>query len=176
MTTRLAMVLCWTLCALSGTVARAVCVDASVNSFGAKGDGHTDDTAAIQSAINAASSAGGGSVVFGVARYFTTGTRLRSSACQFDFHSAVGQIRPAHSGLLWLVSRGLPGWRPGRPRTFSSAQHSLGFGEVFLPCGPEDGNSQSFYCGTPQCENYGFALLEVVFFFCAASPPTPACN
>lgn len=45
-----------------------------MNSFGAKGDGHTDDTAAILSAIKAASSAGGGSVVFGVARYFTTGT------------------------------------------------------------------------------------------------------
>jgi len=72
--TTLAIVLLGTLCAGSGTIARAVCVGASVNSFGAKGDGHTDDTAAIQSAISAVSSAGGGSVVFGVARYFTTGT------------------------------------------------------------------------------------------------------
>jgi hypothetical protein len=45
-----------------------------VETFGAKGDGQTDDTAAIQNAINAAAAAGGGSVVLKVARYFTKGT------------------------------------------------------------------------------------------------------
>jgi polygalacturonase len=64
----------------AATIAHCVCVGASVNSFGAKGDGHTDDTAAIQAAINAAISAGGGSVVFGVARYYTTAPLVFPSA------------------------------------------------------------------------------------------------
>jgi hypothetical protein len=64
------------LCALRATLVQAVCTGTSVSAFGAKGNGSSDDTAAIQSAINATASAGGGAVVFNVARYFTAGTLL----------------------------------------------------------------------------------------------------
>jgi hypothetical protein len=59
---------------LLSSISYAACSGTSVNSFGARGDGVTDDTGAIQSAINSVASAGGGSVVFSVARYKTTGT------------------------------------------------------------------------------------------------------
>jgi hypothetical protein len=72
--TTLAIALFWILYASCGIPAEAVCTGTSVSAFGAKGDGRTEDTAAIQSAIIAAAAAGGGSVVFNVARYFTTGS------------------------------------------------------------------------------------------------------
>jgi hypothetical protein len=74
--TKLAIVLLCVLYATCTNLACAVCAGTSVRGYGAKGDGFTDDTAAIQSAIDAAASDGGGSVVFNVARYFTSGNLI----------------------------------------------------------------------------------------------------
>jgi hypothetical protein len=72
--TTLSIILLLILAHLFGTPLKAACTGTPVSAFGAKGDGHTDDSASIQSAISAAGAAGGGAVVFNVARYYTTTT------------------------------------------------------------------------------------------------------
>lgn len=50
----------------------------SVRDFGARGDGQTDDTAAIQAAIDAARDAGGGGVWFPAGRYLSSTLKLHA--------------------------------------------------------------------------------------------------
>ena len=59
----------------------------SVREFGAKGDGVTKDTAAVQSAIDAAAAAGGGTVELDAGTYLSGTVWLKNNV---DFHLAAG--------------------------------------------------------------------------------------
>lgn len=68
----------------------------SVLDFGAKGDGHTDDTAAFQKALDAASQAGGGVVYAPRGNYFFAGHLEVPRAVTLK---GVWESVPAHNGL-----------------------------------------------------------------------------
>src|SRR5437868_343936 len=69
--------------------ARAQSARFPVDNFGAKGDGKTIDTAAINKAIEAAKAAGGGTVVFHAGTYIAGSIRLQSHVALFIDHGAV---------------------------------------------------------------------------------------
>ena len=62
-----------------------------VRSFGAKGDGKTVDTDAINEAIDAARAAGGGTVRFTAGTYLSASIRLQSHVGLFLDHGATMQ-------------------------------------------------------------------------------------
>ena len=74
----------------------------NVRSFGAAGDGQTDDTAAFQKALDAASKAGGGVVYALVGNYFFAGSLNVPNAVTL---AGIWQSVPAHNGLR---NEGLP--------------------------------------------------------------------
>ncbi|MBQ9741257.1 MAG: hypothetical protein IJV91_10000, partial [Kiritimatiellae bacterium] len=61
----------------------------NVRDFGAKGDGVTKDTAAVQKAIDAAHAAGGGEVLLPAGTYLSGSIFLKS---RVDFHLAQGAV------------------------------------------------------------------------------------
>jgi polygalacturonase len=63
-----------------------------VDNFGAKGDGRTSDSAAINKAIQAAKAAGGGTVVFHAGSYLACGIRLESHVALFLDHASVIEV------------------------------------------------------------------------------------
>src|SRR5438067_11642412 len=69
--------------------ARAQSARFPVDNYGAKGDGKTIDTAAINKAIEAAKAAGGGTVVFHAGTYIAGSIRLQSHVALFIDHGAV---------------------------------------------------------------------------------------
>jgi len=101
---------------LTGAVKRLVSAklseQISVEDFGAKGDGVTDDTAAIQAAEDAVAAAGGTELLFKSTRYKITGTlykrtsnilwRGRGEGHQHD----VGSGFDAATALVWAGSAG----------------------------------------------------------------------
>ena len=74
----------------------------NVRSFGAVGDGKTDDTAAFQKALDAAEKAGGGTVYAPVGNYFFAGHLNVPKAVTL---AGVWQSVPAHNGIR---DRGTP--------------------------------------------------------------------
>jgi hypothetical protein len=74
----------------------------NVRDYGAKGDGQTDDTAAFQQALDAAATAGGGTVLAPRGAYFFAG---HLSVPQAVTLSGIWQSVPAHNGIR---DRGLP--------------------------------------------------------------------
>lgn len=77
----------------------------NVKNYGAKGDGVTDDTAAIQSAINAAIAAGGGTVYLPVGHYMvnTFLNTTNRAALTIDSGFAVTAARPIIVNIVGAV-------------------------------------------------------------------------
>ncbi len=81
----------------------------SVRAFGAQGDGKTDDTAAIQKAIDAARDAGGGGVWFPAGQYLSSTLKLHPyvglfGAPTWSYHSNGGtQIELCDAGAACLI-------------------------------------------------------------------------
>lgn len=82
--------------AFAGSLAAA---DFDVRKFGATGDGHTPDTAAINRAIDAAAAAGGGTVVFPAGTYASYSIHLRSHvALHLDAGATILAADPPPAG------------------------------------------------------------------------------
>jgi hypothetical protein len=86
----------------------------SVGNFGAKGDGKTDDTAAFQSALDAAAKAGGGTVYAPQGNYLFAGhlvvpraVTLKGSWESVPSHNGIrnpGGLKPTDGGTTFLVT------------------------------------------------------------------------
>ena len=109
------LLLCMALGLGLAAAARAATFD--VRSFGAKGDGATNDAAAINAAIDAASRAGGGTVEFPAGDYVTGSVRLRSNVALY--------LGP---GSSLIASSDAGAYDRAEPNSWGDALHYQDFG------------------------------------------------
>lgn len=85
----------------------------NIRDFGAKGDGKTIDSPAINAAIDAASQAGGGTVVFPAGTYASYSVRLKSNIClQLEAGATLLAAAPGEN----------EGYDPAEPNEFNKFQ------------------------------------------------------
>lgn len=104
--------------------------------YGATGNGTTDDTAAIQAAINAAAAAGGGSVV-----YFPEGTY---------------KVTPSGTPAIALNMSGMQGVRLVGDSAYTSVLVKNGNGTILNMSGPSTDTTGNTHCKYCSLENLGF--------------------
>lgn len=113
----------------------------NVRDFGAKGDGTTDDGAAFQAAIDAASAVGGAIVLVPAGRYLFKGSLLLKEAVTLQGvwsaparpqNIAAEGERPAYNGSVLLVTGG-KGEENGEPFIKMSASSTLQGVTIFYP-------------------------------------------
>jgi len=126
----------------SGSSAAAIVEAKNVVSFGARGDGSTDDTAAFQRALDAAHQAGGGTVYAPPGRYLFRGTldvpegvSLRGSYLCVPSHTGIrdkGQAKPGEDGTALFVTNGR-GREDGKPFLTLNSNSSVNGLTIFYP-------------------------------------------
>ena len=132
-----------------------------VTAYGAQGDGTTDDSTAIQAAIDAANSRGGGTIVFPAGAFrITRGITIYSRIVLRGAGMGATIIRKSNGGGRYPVLRS-PGYDPGVQNPVEISDWSLQ--NITL-----DGNKAGGALGHgAQAYGYGFTLVNVSIRNCA---------
>lgn len=121
----------------------------NVKDFGAKGDGSTNDTSAIQAAVNAARSAGGGVVYIPTGTYIVTGQSSKSKGAILLYDNITLQGDGMGESTLKMKS-GWSGDVTGILRTpFGVATHDVAVHDLTLDGNRANtsGKIDGFFCG-----------------------------